>query len=245
MLTITIDTNADPDREVRPHHTSGLSDHGQYEANAVGSRGAPVICAPIEIGRKKFVNQVPVCTVDLCRVEPSLFGPANGVGKCHHELFDLMLDERVGTGRLVGILDRRRGHHGVRIDAMSRCTGMVDLRETASSLGMNYFGSAAQTREHDCVIVGNALGSDRREALAVPVRSRRTGAGANGVPIHSPAGVDAEQTRPAPRTFLQIAKIACFAQPGAMRREDDTIADGEVTDFEGLKKPSKPSRLLL
>jgi hypothetical protein len=112
---------------------------------------------------------------------------------------------------------------------------MVDLRETASPLGMNDFGSAAQTREHDLVIVGDAFGSDRREALAIPVRSRRAGSGANGVPIHSPAGVDAEQTRPSPSPFLQIAKIAYFTQPGAMRRDDDAVAYGEITDFEGLK----------
>ena len=119
-----------------------------------------------------------------------------------------MLGERVGTERLVGILDRRGGHYRVRVDAMSRCTGMVDLRETASPLGMNDFGSAAQTREHDLVIVGDAFGGDRREVLAIPVRSRRARSGANGVPIHSPAGVDAEQTGPAPSPFLQIAKIA-------------------------------------
>jgi hypothetical protein len=57
--------------------------------------------------------------------------------------------------------------------------------------------------------------------------------------------VDAEQTRPAPSPFLQIANIACFTQPGAMRRDDDAVAYGEITDLERLEQPPKAPRLLL
>ena len=127
------------------------------------------------------------------------------------------------------------------VDAVARRTRMVDLRETASALGMNDFCPTTQTREYDLVIVGDAFGRDRRDGLAIPVRSRRARSGANGVPVHSPAGVDAEQTRPAPSPFLQIAKVPCFTQPGAMGRDDDAVAYGEITDFEGLEQPSKAS----
>jgi hypothetical protein len=57
--------------------------------------------------------------------------------------------------------------------------------------------------------------------------------------------VDAEQARPAPGPFLQVAKIAGFTQPGAMGRDDDAVAYGEITYFEGLEQPSKSPRLLL
>jgi hypothetical protein len=57
--------------------------------------------------------------------------------------------------------------------------------------------------------------------------------------------VDAEQTRPTPSPFLQVAKITGFTQPGAVGRDDDAVAYGEITYFEGLEQPSKAPRLLL
>ena len=75
-----------------------------------------------------------------------------------------------------------------------------------------------------------------------PSQEPPSGVRANGIPVHSPAGVDAEQTRPAPSPFLQVAKIAYFTQPGAVRGDDDTVAYGEITDLEGLEQPPKTPR---
>jgi hypothetical protein len=51
--------------------------------------------------------------------------------------------------------------------------------------------------------------------------------------------MDAEQTRSAPSSFLQVAKITCLTQPSTVRRQDDAVAYGEITDLERLEEPSK------
>ena len=102
MLAITVDTDSDSNREVRATmpRASAITASTKRTRSARGV--APTICASIEIGREKLVDEIPVRTVDLGRVEPGLLRPANGMGKGQHQLFDLMFGERMGTERLEG-----------------------------------------------------------------------------------------------------------------------------------------------
>ena len=189
-----------------------------------------------------MVDQIPVGAVDLRGVETRLPDAADPVGVRLHQLLDLVLGQRVRDLGFVGIGHGRGGHRGVRGDAVPAGTGVVHLSKAVGTLGVHELRPAPQAGDDQVVVVGDALASDRREARAVPGRRRRPRPRPNRVAVDAGARVHSEQARSAAGSLLQIPQVPVLREsPGAVRRDDDAVADHEVADRERLEQPAKPT----
>src|ERR1700727_585700 len=177
-----------------------------------------------------------MCAMNLRRVHATFVGPAYPMRKCPHEFLDLIVSQRVRHVSLVRILHCGGCESGTSTGEVATGTRVVHLCITRRSFRMDHLGPAARPRDHNFVVSRDSLGADRRERFTVPIGCRSARSSADGVAVDAGTCCYAEQGCAASSPLMQVAEVSLFAEPRAVRRVYDPVADRKIPDGEGLEE---------